>query len=346
MLFLATAVPGLHPVVVREVAARMAGRVHSEHEFDGRNDVVSFNAAADPAVLSLRTTEDVFVQVSTATRRAGGLRTVVNGLCDDFGLTRALSVYASLVRPLRARMTFRVVARVRSETDFRRTALRDELTRRIGQLRPRWRMGDPAEIELWATESTPGQFRLAVRLTSRSMRHRGGRVVERHGALRPTVAAAMVLLAGEPDADAPLLDPCCGTRTILVEADMAAWRTAGSDFDAEAVRAARRNVDKSVDLLVADVRRLPFGRGSVAAVTSNLPFGKQYDVQGPVGPWLTNALRELVRVTRPGARVVLLTPPTRAFHHALGEAPELKLEERFGLRLFGMPTTLWSLKRC
>jgi hypothetical protein len=43
-----------------------------------------------------------------------------------------------------------------------------------------------------------GRIVAGLRLTSIHMRQHGGREAERRGALRPTVAAAMVMLAGEP----------------------------------------------------------------------------------------------------------------------------------------------------
>lgn len=91
--------------------------------FDGRNDIVSFTARGHNGILGLRTSEDVFVQVSTA-RKRGPLRSVVRELWDQRALEQALSAYSASVQPLRARMTFRVVTRVLSEREFLRTALR------------------------------------------------------------------------------------------------------------------------------------------------------------------------------------------------------------------------------
>ena len=43
--------------------------------------------------------------------------------------------------------------------------LRDVLTQVVAAQRPRWRSGDPAQVELWALEVAPRQFRLGVRVT-------------------------------------------------------------------------------------------------------------------------------------------------------------------------------------
>jgi 23S rRNA G2445 N2-methylase RlmL len=429
MRYFATAIPGLHPVLAREIGGLREGRADPLREFDGRNDVVSFTARGHDGILGLRTGEDVFVEVSSAHGRER-LGSVVRDLWDRRGLEQALSAYGASVRPLRARMTFRVVARVLSERAFLRTELRDELVRRTLQQRPRWRVADPSELELWALETSPGRFRLGLRLSSAAMRHRAGRTVERPGALRPTVAAAMVLLAdalptnqvpqtggrvanqipqaggrvanpvpqtggrvasqipqagGRPAGQGPrtggrpagqvLLDPCCGSGTVLAEAAAVGWEPVGADLDPAAIHATRRNLAAiqttrqdlgpiqttrqdlgaiqatprnlggTARLLGADVRRLPLADASVAAVASNLPFGKQYELQGHAGPWFTAMFDELVRVTRPGGSVVLLVPRTPAFERALALRSMIVLVERLDLRLLGVKTALWSLRR-
>ncbi len=344
--YFATAVEGLGPILAYEVGTLAGTEVEPRRQFDGRNDVVSFSAKRPDGLAGLRTSEDVFVEVSAA-RRVGTLRALVGALRDDRALEQALSVYSAQVRPLRARMTFRVVARVLSEREFPRTALRDELSRVIQQARPRWRATDPAALELWALESTPGRIRLGVRLSGSAMRHRGGRNLERPGALRPTVAAAMVLLAGTPTvrASATLLDPCCGSGTIPAEAAAAGWIPLGADLDPGAVAVARANLGGTARLLLADVRRLPLADASVAALASNLPFARQYTVQGSPGAWFAAALAELDRVTQAPAAVVLLVPTTNAFQRALAGRPSLALERRLDLRLLGMRTALWQLRR-
>lgn len=138
------------------------------------------------------------------------------------------------------------------------------------------------------------------------MRQHEGRQIERAGALRPTVAALMVNLAGEPG-DVPL-DPCCGSGTILAEASVAGWnRVQGGDIDLEAVQATRRNVPEA-EVAEWDVRRLPLPDASVGSVVSNLPFGHQFQVEGSMVDWLAAVLAEMARVTRPDGRVVLLAP--------------------------------------
>jgi Putative RNA methylase family UPF0020 len=336
--YFATAIPGIAPILAEELADR--GLTVLDTASDGRNDLVAFEARGDADLGSLRTAEDVFVEVASA-RRGGKPEALARRLLPADGLERALSVYAAHVRPLGGSMTVRVIVRVRSEEEFRRTELRDRLTTVLLARRPRWRVYDPAQLELWALEGPHGHFRIGARLTTGELRHRGGRESERPGALRPTVAAAMVRLAGR--AGGVLYDPFCGSGTIMLEAAAAGWEVAGSDIDPDAVETARRNGAGAVS--VADARRLPTDDASVAAVASNLPFGSTYPLPADPAVWLKEVLAELARIACDGAPLVLLLPESATFARALREEPGLLERRRFAVELLGKPTALRQLER-
>jgi 23S rRNA G2445 N2-methylase RlmL len=327
--YFATTVPGLGSLLADEAGG-------GEREFDGRADVVVLEAPGNAPPLGLRLAEDVFVEVGHG--RAGPVRELAAALLDSEGLERALSVYGG-VRPLRASMTFRVIARVRSERDFQRTAFREELAATVAAAKPRWRGADPADIELWALETRRGGYRLGLRLTTGEHRHRGGRAEERVAALRPAVAAGMVRLAGPP-ATAPLLDPCCGSGTVLTEATAAGWRVVGGDVDPGAIGAAIRNT--SAPLVLADAARSPLGPGAAGAVVTNLPFGQRYRLPERPVRWFSALLAEVERVTYSGAPLVFLVPELSGWRVALDRHAR-PMRARVDIKLLGMDTTIWLL---
>jgi hypothetical protein len=79
----------------------------------------------------------------------------------------------------------------------------------------------------------------------------------------------------------------------------------------------------------------------VAACVSNLPFGQRYDVDGGMDEWLRAVRGELCRVTRPGGRVVLLTPriPRSVTPDRLARTGRLPIG------LLGARTTVWAFHR-
>lgn len=211
----ATAIPGLGPIV-RQTLSTVPGVTVHDVGFDGRSDLLTYAAdrTARPAVLDLGVTEDVFVEVGRTLRTEGDKPGWIAGrIWRPARVERALSIWANQVMPLKGAMTFRVIARVLQERSFKGTDLRRQLTSAIQRDRPKWRVADPAELEIWISEYVPGSFVAGLRLSDVRMRQHDGRLVERAGALRPAVANALVRLAGEPAGT--LLDPCCGSGTIL-----------------------------------------------------------------------------------------------------------------------------------
>ena len=76
-----------------------------------------------------------------------------------------------------------------------------------------------------------------VRLSDKTMRHRTYKVEHQPASLRPTIAAAMVRLAGAGPGDV-VLDPMCGAGTILAEQiELSKVRKAGRRGDAGAATA-------------------------------------------------------------------------------------------------------------
>jgi tRNA G10 N-methylase Trm11 len=336
----ASVIPGLAPIL-RQVLSEVPGVTVHDSGFDGRSDLILFDVdkAARADVMELGMTEDVFVEVGRTLRADGDKPGWIAGrIWRPARVERALSVWGQVVKPLKTTMTFRVIVRVLQERSFKRTELRRHLTEAVQRDRPKWRITDPAELEVWVSEYAQGRFIAGLRLSSIRMRQRDGRAVERPGALRPTVANALVNLAGQPNG--LLLDPCCGSGTILDEALAAGWDVMGIDIDPDAVDISRQNVPQA-DVRTGDVRSLEIGDASIDVCVSNLPFGQQYSVQGSRTEWLSTALAEIARVTKSGGRVVILVP----------EIPrslvptELQLRLRFPIRLLGTKTTIWVYDR-
>ena len=195
----ATCVPGLGRMLRKEPESD--GTAVTGTGSDGRMEMVFFAAdrAGRQALIRSRLTEDLFAEIGRANRAGGrGPSAVAAMAWQPDAVQRALSVWAEEVSPLSASMRYRVIARVRSERKFLRSDLRQAMTTIIGADRPRWTLGGNAQLEIWITEWQDGQYVAGLRLSGAGMRQHGHRAADRPGALPPTLAAAMVQLAGVP----------------------------------------------------------------------------------------------------------------------------------------------------
>jgi tRNA (guanine10-N2)-dimethyltransferase len=240
---------------------------------------------------------------------------------------------------------FRVIARVRSERGFKRTELRSAVIETVRRWRPRWRVEDPADLEIWVLESRKGRFRASMRLSTAEMRTHGGRAVEFAGALRPTVAAALVRATGRPAG--LLIDPFCGSGTVVGEARQVGWKVFGSDVDPAAIEIARAN-EPGVNIVLATADDLPVADAAAAAVATNPPFGVQHGPRTlgrPLDEWWRANLAEFARVVQTGGRIVLLHPEDELLAAAVRATPVLREEGRTAIRTLGQQAAIWTLRR-
>lgn len=335
--------PGVGKLLAERLRDGGAGEITIES--DGRSDLVVARSAVAPVLEDLPA-EDLYLLLSEGPSGRSAEATAAR-LVEPDAWQLALNLAKTEDLPVGASTRYRVVVRVRSEARFQRTELRSALQREIGRWRPRWRLDDPAPVEFWVLETARGRFRAMVRLSTAEARARGGREVERHGALRPAIAAAMVGLAENPREGGRLLDCFCGSGTILAEAARGGWRPTGSDIDAAAVSAAGVNVPLA-EIVRADAAALPFEDDAFDAVISNLPFGHQHEVVVPAGLderafWL-QVVDEIVRVAKPGADVILLHPRQGPAPPAFGQHRDLRARGRTDVQALGREATIFAYR--
>jgi 23S rRNA G2445 N2-methylase RlmL len=209
---------------------------------------------------------------------------------------------------------------------------------------PAWRLvEDDAQLELWV-QLMRSSLIAGLRLSDNMMRQRTYRKVSLPAALKPTVAAAMVLLSEPQDGDV-FLDPMCGSGTILIERALAGrYRLLiGGDADPEAIHATRENIGpryKPIEIHRWDARSLPLEDDSVSTIVTNLPFGKQIGTPVENRTLYPALLAEWVRVLRPGGRMVLLTSEQALLRRSLQRHPHLHLRRQIPVIVRGQRATI------
>jgi tRNA G10 N-methylase Trm11 len=129
----------------------------------------------------------------------------------------------------------------------------------------------------------------------------------------------------EPRNDDVFLDPFAGTGTILAErATTDALAVIGTEIDSDVIPGLRPGrVGASANgsrVFEADARRLPVRDGTVDAVVSNLPFGRQVLDEDAIVPLYIDAASELRRVMSPNGRAILMTTRVDVIEAAMGAA--------------------------
>lgn len=145
---------------------------------------------------------------------------------------------------------------------------------------------------------------LSVRLTEKPLFHRSWRKVSIKGALRPTIAAAMVRWASSGRIGLKLADNFCGCGTILAEARAIGQQVYGGDIDQVAVTAARQNLP-GLDVRQQDGLNTSWPENYFDLAVSNLPWDKQVKI-GSVTQLYHGALLEYQRIVKPGGKICLL----------------------------------------
>lgn len=170
---------------------------------------------------------------------------------------------------------------------------------------------------------------VSIQHTRDALSQRHARLFESPAALKPNVAYALLHLLHLEEPPEVLLDPFCGSGTILLEA-AACWphaRLVGSDWSEAAVEGTRRNaaaqnVAERIAIRRADVRHLrdTFPELRVDAVVTNPPFGERVGKAIHFPRFYQRMLEQTAALLNPGGRLVLLTTQPDDFGRAVQKA--------------------------
>jgi tRNA (guanine6-N2)-methyltransferase len=305
---------GLEPIAADEVNRELGAEVKKTT----RGIVVFRLDSLTPDILKLRTTEDIFLMAwgsDSLAYETSDLETIRKWTAKKADWPALFKLHHSIRPKTKGRPTFNIICQMQGEHGYRRTDAREAFQAGLEGVIPNgWQFSNEnAWLEIWLTIHGKAAV-CGVRLTDRTMRHRTYKMEHIAASLRPTVAGAMVRLAGIGPG-MTVVDPMCGAGTILAEAAEIGGRrrgdpvqVLGGDIDANAVFVASQNLSKMNAIRVArwNASCLPLGESSVDRIISNPPFGKQLSSPEEIEGLYKAAAREWNRVLKPGGRAVLL----------------------------------------
>jgi 23S rRNA G2445 N2-methylase RlmL len=338
--FFALTTCGLEDVSGREIAG-LAGVTVGEV---GYRRVSGLCRTPLDALLSLRTVDDIFLDVATwqEIERPRSALGRLSTLSRQLDLEPARAACAQL-RPIATPPSFSVTASFVGQRNYRTSEIKEAIADGVAAACGWRHQADDRVADLNVRifiEQTTAY--VGVRLAQTALHDRAYQRSHRPGALKPPVAAALLELA-EVKPGHRLLDPCCGTGTILIEAALRGALAQGGDLEPEAIYAAGTNAAAAgvaLELREMDVRALPHAAASVDRIVSNLPWGRQVAAAADLTALYDRALAELARVLVPGGRMALLveTPALPQLLHLRG------LEQR-EISLFGQTPAIFLYER-
>lgn len=148
-----------------------------------------------------------------------------------------------------------------------------------------------------------------------------------------------------------VLDPCCGSGTLLVAAGLAgADRLVGFDQDPDAIAVAQKNVTAmglDARLAVGDAAQLESAsqEPGVDRVLANLPFGKQVGSHRSNEHLYPAFLGGLAHLLAPDGRAVLLTEDKRLLLDSVQRTKNIKIIKQSGFRYSGATPTAYVITR-
>lgn len=332
----ALATCGLEAVCAREMA-RVPGMAITQTSY---RRIAAICAGSLSPLLSLRTVDDVFLDVASWSEigRARSTLERLQTLSAQLDLSAAVRGCAS-VRSLPNIPSFSISASFVGKRNYTTDEIKAALAPNVEHSH-RWKYEPDdraADINLRMFIDHEQAF-LGVRLARQPLHERGYRRTQMVGALKPPVAAALVML-GEVREGMRVLDPCCGSGTILIEAALQGASVSGGDSDPVAVRAAQTNcraASITASIQQWQAQSLPMAANSADCVITNLPWGRQIDVDEPLDAFYRQVFAEMRRVLAPGGHIVVLTTAP----HLLSNS-DLSCIDRFEISLHGQrPTVL------
>jgi tRNA (guanine6-N2)-methyltransferase len=302
---------GLESICAAELGGGFGARVlATEHR------LVYCRARLDPSLLRAGTVDDLFVVAARFTaidhRRSALEELRLQVLRSD---PAAAVAEAGALRPVARDAPFEVVASFLGRRNYNRfeieRAVGEALERATGRsFLPGPHAADTHPPLSWRVHLHDAGGFLGLRLSDGPLHRRAYRLRSQEGTLHPPLAYAAAMLASPPP-DVLVLDPFCGSGTMLLEAVrlQPSALMLGADIRLDAVRTAAENAGRQghqVHWMVCDAAALAV-RSSVAdVVLTNPPWHRRLELTGGLRQGLAPFWSEADRVLTPAGRAVLV----------------------------------------
>lgn len=305
----------------------------------------------------LRTVEDIFFSIQDKPfnlAKIGQFKRNFKVGTDLFrkAVFRSIQIKNSLYGKKARTKSVKYISFVKQDVDHgpARKAVSNILNNLFATAFPNWKCQDPGDIECWGFWSRDDLF-IGIRITPSTVRTRNYRHGERKASLRPTIAAAMAVLSNPNKMDS-VIDPMCGSGTLLIERGLLSSYSSlqGYDIDPDAIKLAAASISNAnlgnTSVKTCDSGNLNLEDESIDCVMCNLPFGKTYGSKETNINLYERCLQEWGRITKLGGRAILLTSDTKSFLAAHKSVDKYwKIVGTYRFKVMGIYADCFLLKR-
>ena len=197
------------------------------------------------------------------------------------------------------------------------------------------------DLKIQIIKQNDNLWELTIQLTHRPLSAREYKVSHLSGALNPTIAHGMNLLAGV-DSQASVLNPCCGSATLLIEAlhcNPNIKTAIGFDIEREALSASLDNIKQAglirkIKIQTLDIMEaLPphIANQKFEAIVSDLPFGMAISKYLDLESLYTRYIEIAERCLTPNGALVTITSQDHLFQDIIKHST-LRIAKQIPLR--------------
>ena len=338
---------GLADMAVRELADAKPGQLSVDRL--PNYDLVSFDLDTKQfeRLPYMRTAEDIFLLMGHPIRVVNDRSlSELAAIMTHTRILHGLELRNMLFHPKKPKVpTFNCFVKQDRDRSVYRKAITKKMNALVAAAFPRWRNSDPATVELWGLYIDEA-VHIGFRLSDNRMRYRGQKPTLREGALRPTIAAALILAAA-PRRGELLVDPMCGTGTILSEgiARGNGATFAGGDQDREAVELTTRRLRGYGDCVrLWDAENLPYDSCTIDCIVCNLPFGRQFSTKSKNQLLYPALLEHWIDKLKVDGRMVLLTSDCDTLERVL-RSQDLTWREEGRVKVLGVWAKIYRIQK-
>ena len=163
------------------------------------------------------------------------------------------------------------------------------------------------------------------------------------GALRSTIAGAMIYKITEGLENVKIVDNFCGSGTLLCEALSIGNEVYGGDIDPEAVDITKRNLkkikNKEFEILQLDATQTKWKENSFDIAVTNFPWDKQIKVNR-MYKLIDDSIKEYSRILKKESRIAFISTKPEILIKCIKKYFDLKQLETYKIGYLGQVPTI------